>query len=287
MSDGLLFTKDRFGFWGSFLTHLALLLILIVGTVVLYGAKVQDIPVFPGQPANLEDGTEIVVESFRMTDENGSLDYASEVSVTLPDGRTSGLHEIKVNTPLRMGSYKVYQQTYGTSGAVEIVNEETGEKDTAYLDEECFLTLDGVTGYYFNGLYPGYKKNEDGSIMLEENTSSSDYSNPIYIGYTVSEENMEPSMLFPGDEFSAGGITFRIKDAITYPGLRVKQLSEGILVLLYIVFAMMVVGVWMCFFKVPVGISIKKDGFAITSSKPQTGLMLELETEGIIKEGNN
>lgn len=276
-----LYFKNKFGFWGSFVTHLALLLILIVGTVVLYGAKVQDLTINPGESAVLEDGTEIRVSSFRMTDSKGSLDYASEIEVTLPGGSSSGVHEIKVNEPLRFGSYKVYQQSYRTCGQIELINEDTGEASTVYLDETCFLTLDGETGFYFEGMYPGYSEAEDGGILLKTPSSSSDYSDPVYVGYTVTENGMAQALLFPGDEISAGGVTFRIGDALTSPGLRIKQISGAVLTMLYIVFALMVIGLWMCFFGVPVCVTVGKGGFAVTSSKPQTGLLLELESEGI------
>ena len=88
--DGVsVFRKNSFGRWGTFLTHLSILLVVIFGAAALYLPQVSDLPCFPGEALTLEDGTRIAVESFHIEDESGKLDYASTIQVTLPDGRQS------------------------------------------------------------------------------------------------------------------------------------------------------------------------------------------------------
>ena len=281
VGNSCLYMRGRIGFWGSFAMHLSILLVLAVGTLVIVFAKVQDLTVMPGESAFLDDGTEIHVDSFRMTDESGTLDYMSEISVILPDGESSGSHEVRVNEPLRFGNYKFYQQSYGTIGSGVIINEENGEENSIALDGECFLTLDGATGIYYQGLYPGFKYDEDGQLLINTG-SSEDYSNPVYLIARVTEEGMETVPLFVGDEASAGGMTLKVNEAVTAPGLRIKQMPGVMLGLLYVVFTLMVASLWLTFFCSPVCIRIADGGFAISSPKPQTGLLLELETEGFI-----
>lgn len=281
LKNGSLYMRGLIGFWGSFAMHVSILLVLAVGTLVIVFAKVQDLTVMPGESAFLDDGTEIHVDSFRTTDESGTLDYMSEISVILPDGESSGTHEVRVNEPLRFGNYKFYQQSYGTIGSGTITNEETGEADGIALDEECFLTLDGMTGIYYQGLYPGFMYDEDGQLLINTG-SSEDYSNPVYLVATVTPEGMDTVPLFVGDEVSAGGLTLKVSDAVTAPGIRIKQMPGIMLGLLYVVFTLMVASLWLTFFCSPVCIKIANGGFAISSPKPQTGLLLELETEGFI-----
>lgn len=276
-----LYMRGRIGFWGSFAMHLSILLVLAVGTMVIVLARVQDYTVMPGESAFLDDGTEIHVDSFRMTDNSGTLDYMSEVSVTLPNGENSGAHEVRVNEPLRFGNYKVYQQSYGTIGSGVITNEENGEENSIALDDECFLTLDGATGIYYQGLYPGFKYDEDGQLLINTG-SSEDYSNPVYLVARVTEEGMETVPLFVGDEVSAGGMKLKVNDAVTAPGLRIKQMPGIMLGLLYIVFTLMVAALWLTFFCSPICVKIAEGGFALSSPKPQTGLLIELEAEGFI-----
>ena len=108
--------KNRIGRYGSFITHLSILLVVIFGALALYLPHVTDRSCMPGESLTMEDGTEIYVDSFAIEDESGTLDYNSWIRVTLPDGRESGLKQIKVNYPLSFGNYKIYQQTYGTAG---------------------------------------------------------------------------------------------------------------------------------------------------------------------------
>lgn len=275
---GSLYMRGLIGFWGSFAMHLSILLVLAVGTLVIVFAKVQDVTVVPGESAFLDDGTEIHVDSFRMTDESGTLDYMSELSVTLPNGENSGSHEVRVNQPMRVGNYKFYQQSYGIVGTGTIINEETGEANGISLEEECFLTLDGMTGVYYQGLYPGFKYDEDGQLLINMG-SSEDYSDPVYLVAMVTAEGMETVPLFVGDEATAGGLTLKVDEAVMAPGIRIKQMPGIMLGLLYIVFTMMVASLWLTFFCSPVYVKIADGGFALLSPKPQTGLMIELEAE--------
>ena len=67
--------KNRFGRYGTFLTHLSILLTVIFGALALYTPTTQDRNIMPGETLRLEDGTCVRVESFRLTDETGRLDY--------------------------------------------------------------------------------------------------------------------------------------------------------------------------------------------------------------------
>ena len=82
-----MFTKYHFGRYGTFLTHLGILLTVLFGAAALYLPTVQDLACLPGESIVLEDGTEITVQDFTLQDENGKLDYASNLSVKLPNGR--------------------------------------------------------------------------------------------------------------------------------------------------------------------------------------------------------
>ena len=165
--DGVqVYTKNTLGWYGSFLTHLAILLTLLFGAAALYLPTVTDQTCMPGQSITMEDGTNIAVDSFRIENDLGKLDYASVINITLPGGNSSGDQRISVNHPLSFGGYKVYQQTYGTAGAVTVRNTETGGEDRFILDELCFLSLDSVNGIWFEALYPGYIRDENGNFTL-------------------------------------------------------------------------------------------------------------------------
>lgn len=272
-----LYSKYAVGFYGSFLTHLALIVLLVVGAATVYGADVQDRTVMPGQTLTLEDGTTLTVNAFQIEDETGRLDYASRIVMKDGKGNESPETVVRVNEPLRFGGYKVYQQTYGTAGAVTVVNAHSGGSDTLSLTEPVFLTLDGRNGVYYNALYPGYTQAEDGGVTLITSTSGA-YHDPVYDLRVVSGGQTAPVLAFPGETVTIGDVSFTMEAPVSYPGLRIKYLSGAILGALYASFAFIVAALYVCFFMRPVCVAVGEDGFAVASPKPQLGLQLELES---------
>ena len=268
------YSKNAIGWYGSFVTHLAILLTVLFGAAALYLPRVMDQTCFPGESLVMEDGTSIFVESFHIENELGELDYASIIDIRLADGRSTGKQEISVNYPLSFGGYKVYQQTYGTAGAVTVRNTETGGEDTFILDEMCFLSLDSVNGIWFEALYPGYIRDESGNFTLITQTSGS-YADPVYQVLLASEGVYTPVMVFPGETLSVGGVDFTFEDPVEYPGLRIKRTPEAVNALLFAAFGLMIAGLWFCFFQTPAIVAVREDGYTVAGPKPQ-GLEMEL-----------
>lgn len=272
--DATVYSKNTLGWYGSFLTHLAILLTLLFGAAALYLPRVTDQTCMPGQSLTMPDGTAIAVDSFRIENDLGELDYASVINITLPDGRTSGDKRISVNYPLSFGGYKVYQQTYGTAGAVTVRNTATGGEDRFILEEMCFLSLDSVNGIWFEALYPGYVRDESGNFTLITQTSGT-YEDPVYQILLAADGVYTPVMVFPGETVSVAGLDFTFEDPVEYPGLRIKQTPVVVNGLLFAAFGLMVVGLWFCFFQTPAIVAVREDGYTVAGPKPQ-GLELEL-----------
>lgn len=268
------YSKNAIGWYGSFVTHLAILLTVLFGAAALYLPKVTDQTCFPGESLVMEDGTAIAVESFRIENAEGKLDYASIIEIILPDGKSSGQQRISVNYPLSFGSYKVYQQTYGTAGAVTVHNTETGGEDYFILHEMCFLSLDSVNGIWFEALYPGYIRDESGNFTLITQTSGS-YEDPVYQVLMASEGIYTPVMVFPGETLTVGSVDFTFEEPVEYPGLRIKKTPEFVNRLLFAAFGLLVLGLWFCFFQTPAIVAVQEEGYTVAGPKPQ-GLELEL-----------
>ena len=275
VGDTVVYTKNELGWYGSFLTHLAILLTLAFGAAALYLPVIIDQTCIPGQALTMSDGTKIAVDSFSIENETGSLDYASVLEVILPDGRSSGLQRVSVNYPLSFGGYKIYQQTYGTAGAVTVSNKETGGEDRFILDEMCFLSLDSVNGVWFEALYPGYIRDPDGNFTLITQTSGS-YTDPVYQILMASDGVYTPVMVFPGETVTVAGLDFTFEDPVEYPGLRIKQTPTVVNALLFAAFGLMIVGLWFAFFQTPAIVVVRKEGYTVAGPKPR-GLELELE----------
>ncbi len=174
--NGRVYFKNSLGFYGSFVTHLGLLLVLVFAGCAMWLASAEDYTLFPGESVQLEDGTKITLDAFRHTDDEGRTDYISTIRVVDQTGGESGEQEIRVNHPLNFGGHKYFQQSYGTVGSMTVTN--NGLSNDVALDEEMFLSLDGRNGIAFYGLYPDHAIDENGQVSLIEN---SDYVNPVYL----------------------------------------------------------------------------------------------------------
>ena len=266
--ESILFRKNGFGRYGSFITHLSILLTILFGAGAIYLPTSTDQTCLPGEALRMDDGTEIAVESFRIEDASGRLDFTSEISVRLPDGRESGIREISVNHPLTFGPYKVYQQTYGTAGSVTVQNLETGGEDTLTLTELVFLSLDGVNGLWYEALYPDLIQDPSGNVTLVTNTSGS-YPNPVYKVETASDGVYTPILAFVGDELQVGDLRFRFEEPVEYPGLRIKYTPTLVNVLLCAAFLLMIAGFYITFFCQTVLLRVDPDGCAVGGPKPE------------------
>lgn len=269
------FRKNGFGRYGSFLTHLSILLTLIFGAMALYLPKTADRSCLPGEAVLMEDGTEIAVERFRIENDEGRLDFTSELTVRLPDGRESGLREIKVNHPLSFGPWKVYQQTYGTAGSVTVQNLETKLEDTFTLTDLVFLSSDGVNGLWYEAVYPDLIRDPSGNVTLITNTSGS-YPNPVYQVQTASDGVYTPILAFPGEELQVGNLKFRFEKPVEYPGLRIKYTPGFVNALLCASFLLMTAGFAVTFFCQPVLVRLDPDGCAVGGPKPE-GMRIRIQ----------
>lgn len=275
--ESRVYYKRRIGRYGSFLTHLAILLTLILGAAALYLPRVVDMDCMPGESVLLPSGegaARFSVASFRVADGSGRLDYTSELTITLPDGRSrSG--EISVNHPLRFGPYKVYQQSYGTAGSITVTNLENGGSDTFLMTELSFLSLDNLSGLWYVALYPDYVLNAEGQIMPVD-TGDNSYPRPVYYVQTVDGEDKAMRLLVPGDAVEIGQLRFLINEPVSYPGLRIKTTPSLVNTLLIVCFALMIAGLFILFFLPPVLVKVDRTGYVVGGPKPE-GVRIELD----------
>ena len=280
--DSRIFRKNGFGRYGSFVTHLALLLVLVFGAFALYLPTVTDQTCLPGDSLKMDDGSEVSVRSFRIENAEGRLDFTSVLNVRLPDGRESGDREISVNHPLSFGPWKIYQQTYGTAGSVTVTNLDTGLEDTFTLTDLVFLSLDGVNGLWYEALYPDMIRDPSGNVTLISNTSGS-YPNPVYQVETASEGIYTPILAFVGDELQVDNLKFLFEEPVEYPGLRLKYKPPVVESLLCAAFVLLTAGLFITFFCQPVLIRVDSDGCVVAGPRPE-GMRLTvqriLEEEG-------
>ena len=268
LDGAVVYHKNGIGRYGTFLLHLSILLTLVFGALALYTPTVTDQSCMPGESIILEDGTEIHVLDFHITDETGRLDYRSHVQVTLPDGRRSEEAELSVNHPFSFGAYKLFQQSFGTAGSVTVTNLETGGTDDFLLTEQAYLSADGITGIFYETLYPDFIRDPSGNVTFITITEGS-YPNPIYQFEVISDGAFTPTLAVPGDELELTGLRFTFNSPVEYPGIRIKHVSRLFNALLIASFMLMIAGLTLAFFFDPVLVKTDAEGYAVGGPKPE------------------
>ena len=277
VGEAIVWRRHSFGRYGTFITHLSILLTVIFGALALYTPTVTDRDCMPGESIFMDDGTEIHVHDFRMADDTGRLDYQSHVQITLPDGRRSEIAELKVNHPFSFGPWKLFQQTFGTAGSVTVTDLENGGSDDFLLTEQSYLSADGKSGILYDTLYPDFIRDPSGEVTLITITQGS-YPHPIYQAETFSDGVFTPVLAEPGDELTVNNLRFRFSAPVDYPGIRVKHVSRLWNGALVAAFTLMIAGLYITFFYEPVLVKTDREGYAVLGPKPER-MRIELGEE--------
>ena len=277
VGEATVWHRHSFGRYGTFITHLSILLTVIFGALALYTPTVTDRDCMPGESVFMDDGTEIHVHDFRIADDTGRLDYQSHVQITLPNGRRSEIAELKVNHPFSFGPWKLFQQTFGTAGSVTVTDLENGGSDDFLLTEQSYLSADGKSGILYDTLYPDFIRDPGGEVTLITITQGS-YPHPIYQAETFSDGVFTPVLAEPGDELTVNNLRFRFNAPVDYPGIRIKHVSRLWNGALVAAFTMMIVGLYITFFYEPVLVKTDREGYAVLGPKPER-MRIELGEE--------
>jgi hypothetical protein len=138
--------------FGPDLIHVGILLLIIGGTVSLITRREGYIYLSKGEYAELPDRYQLYLESFEYTtyEDGRPKDYVSSVELLL-DGETLRRQEIRVNRPLKIGNFKIYQDSYSTTQTV-VLKDPDGKGHSISAGEGFRV---GDTFYFFMGMEPG------------------------------------------------------------------------------------------------------------------------------------
>ena len=264
--NGRVFARGRLGHYGTFLVHLAMLLLLFAAAGAIYFSKTEDVSLRAGEQLTLHDGTRVTLDAFRTANEGGEVVYESDLSIRRPDGSAEQAL-LTVNHPLSIAGQKLFQMGYGIEGRLTITHE--GVADTLPLanqDIGSFLTLDGKTGVIFQGLYPDYKEDESGISLVK--SSKLGYPNPVYAITRLEDGQSKSGVAQPGITLRVGGVDYAFEKPVSISTFRIKTSPPGLFALLYFSFVLLIAGIWLAFFQIPAYVRAEEGGYALRSAKP-------------------
>jgi cytochrome c biogenesis protein len=275
--DATVYHKNRIGYFGSILVHFSILAIFLFGGLVLFLSDEEDVFLLPRETVTLADGSHMHLFHFTRYDETGRADSRSIIEVITPEGRSSGIREISVNHPLRFNSHRFYQVFHLFAGSITAMDLETGERDTFYFtDGTTMLSMDGGrTGVWLLRMFEDWEINEDGAIVLLF-YETPHFPNPIYEAKIMQEDFQEVRLVLPGSYVDIGNIRFEFDEPIRYPGIRVAFVPHPFPALLYISFGLLLVGLYLAFYRYPSILVLKGNKYRLSTLK-SSGIDLDIK----------
>jgi len=274
--DATIYYKNRMGYLGSALVHLSLLMILLFGGLVLGLSYTDDVILMPRETATLADDSNLHLFGFTRTDPvTGRTESISTLQVTAPDGRSSGVREIRVNAPLRFNSYVFYQFQHMYAGSITATDLETGGFDTFYLVERSFLTTDDRTGIWFETVFQGWTMEEDTGRIIPLRYDAPIFPDPLYYVLVMDHNIHEHRFAVPGSHITVGNIRFDFNELINYPVIRVSYSPQPFPALLLAASILLMLALALSFYFIPVIVVLKGNQYKITSLK-SSGIDIEI-----------
>jgi cytochrome c biogenesis protein len=261
--NNILFYSHKIGHYGSFITHIGILMLLLFSTLVLYNTSYIDYGILPGSSIALADGSTVNVNDFVLYDETGRADFISTINISTAEGEQSGAVKLIVNRPFSFAGQKYYQQSYNLAGTLEIVNTISNNSDKLILKEPCFFNTGDNNGIMFIGI----------------NDNANDNSQSLSYGYVLIEGAQKSAgSVVPGETIRSGDMDFHFNVPISYPVIRIKKAMNFLMTGLYISFVFLLAGLWLCFFYTPISIYVTND-FYLIRGKNKDLLINEIKDE--------
>ena len=267
------YTRHTVGLWGSFITHLGLLLLLISAGLVLSLQTKVDATLSPGETYTLSNGTVIEAQSFTLKNEAGETDYRTQLRATAPDGTVTE-PVVAVNQPVTFGTDKLFQSSYNyTNPSVNVQVQMDDAPEALELDGEVFLSLDGTNGITYHGIYTNVAEDENGQVSP---VTGSDEFNPGFLVTTRIDGVEATGIVYPDVTLECGGFFCTFRAPAAYPVLCVRSLPGWALPFLYVSFALLLAGLYLCFFVTPMAVSVRGDKMYV-AGKPGADLSMLME----------
>ncbi|MCL2377360.1 MAG: cytochrome c biogenesis protein ResB [Defluviitaleaceae bacterium] len=275
-NEATVYHKNRLGYFGSAVVHLSLLMILLFGGLVLALNYDEEVILLPGETATLSDGSTLRLFSFTRTDPiTERTESISIIEVVAPDGRSSGVREIRVNSPLRFNSFVYYQFQHMYAGSITAVDIETGASDTFYLTERSFLTTDDRTGIWFETVFQGWTMEEETGRIIPLIYDAPIFPDPLYYFLLMDHYIHEHRFAVPGTHVHVGNIRFEFNELIHYPNILVSYSPHPFPALLLAGAILLMVGLALSFYFTPVIVVLRGNRYKITGSK-SSGIDIEI-----------
>ena len=245
--EALFASGGRAGFWGAWICHLGIMLLILGFTMGQMTAEQYTVYALPGQTKPLADkGLTVTVDDFTVerTEKGSAQQYTAVLTVSDPTAGTSRHGTASVNAPANLYGYQFFQNSVGWGADVRVLKSGKELQTEALCAGEFFAVKDkSELVIFFQAFYPDYVQREGMSPI----TVSDEPNNPAYL-YQVYYQGqiLGMNVLKDGEKLTIDEYTVLFDHPRNYTLLAVKRDSFTWLVLLggIITLAGLVLALW-------------------------------------------
>jgi hypothetical protein len=100
---------------------------------------------------------------------------------------------------------------------------------------------------------------------------------PAYVMAIITKEEQEMRVTLPEETFEVGGVYYTFRAPLAYPGLSVKTQPVWVMPVLYTSFAVLLLGLYLCFFHVPAALCFADGRVRAASGKDASDLAQQIK----------
>ena len=231
---GCLFaTGNKAGFWGAWICHLGILLLILGFACGQITMKQYTVYALPGQTKEIGDsGLTLTVDDFQVTrTETGSvLQYSTALTVNDPKKGICESGTASVNMPANLFGYKFFQNSVGWGSDIRVLKNGEELQTEVLCAGEFFPVKDKPElVVFFQAFYPDYVQ-EEGRMPQ---SASDEVRNPAWL-YQVYYQGqiLGMNVLKAGEELTIDEYTVLFENPRNYTLLAVKRDSFTWIVLM-------------------------------------------------------
>ena len=255
--------KHRFGVFGSTVTHIGIIIIVLGSFVGNFFAQEGFFNLMPGEQATFHDhnfSVQLDDFYFDFREDNSVKQYYSDLTV-LRNEESVKETTIWVNRPMKFDGIHFYQASYGWASRLKITDIEGNVEMNRFLrnDESVFFEPAHLTIHLF-GYFPDFAMgHNDMPLTMSEREINPHYAVVLYhFG-----EFIDSFIMNPNQSFTYQGYEITFSDSALYTGLIYRR-DHGYYLVLLGCFLLMA-GLIMAFYTYPKYILMRKDElYAVT-----------------------
>lgn len=217
-------TKNQIGYFGSWLLHLGILLVILFyayGQITYFSEAVYGIPGTMQEIPGTEYKAKIQDFDIQYREDGSIEQYISQIEMLDDKKNTLTSSTVSVNHPMRFQGYTIYQTSYGWATNCKVEKDGDGLLEDVLYEKTTLKVPDEDIAIYFNKFFPDFAASSRGMVSLSDQLN-----NPVVL-YTLfyNGEIVKMDVIPSGEMIQWNDYRISIEDPQRYTYLDVNKMK--------------------------------------------------------------